>query len=83
MYGDLGACYDDLLQGLHRYEFLGISYNGYRRMRKNNSGFRLSSVQVLISDKLTVKIMAYACKMAEITDAGIYCKLPKPGSVII
>jgi hypothetical protein len=33
-----------------------------------NMSFRLS---VLIMNKLTVKIMAYACKMAEITDAGI------------
>uniref|UniRef100_A0A804R1C9 SNARE-interacting protein KEULE n=1 Tax=Zea mays TaxID=4577 RepID=A0A804R1C9_MAIZE len=30
-----------------------------------------SSWKVLIMDKFTVKIMAYACKMAEITDAGI------------
>ncbi|TVU12758.1 hypothetical protein EJB05_46428 [Eragrostis curvula] len=30
-----------------------------------------SAWKVLIMDKFTVKIMAYACKMAEITDAGI------------
>ncbi|KAF0903315.1 hypothetical protein E2562_026591 [Oryza meyeriana var. granulata] len=30
-----------------------------------------SSWKVLIMDKFTVRIMAYACKMAEITDAGI------------
>ncbi|KAK8445095.1 hypothetical protein SEVIR_9G259500v4 [Setaria viridis] len=30
-----------------------------------------SSWKVLIMDKFTVKIMGYACKMAEITDAGI------------
>jgi hypothetical protein len=29
-------------------------------------------------DKFTVKIMAYACKMAEITDAGISRKFPRP-----
>jgi hypothetical protein len=34
-------------------------------------------------DKFTVKIMAYACKMAEITDAGISCKPFKPRHVII
>ena len=40
--------------------------------------FHLSYLQVLIMDKFTVKIMAYACKMAEITDAGISRKLPGP-----
>jgi hypothetical protein len=34
-------------------------------------------------DKFTVKIMGYACKMAEITDAGISCKFPRPGYMII
>lgn len=31
-------------------------------------------LQVLIMDKLTVKIMSYACKMADITDEGVSCK---------
>lgn len=30
--------------------------------------------QVLIMDKITVKIMSYACKMADITQAGVSCK---------
>jgi len=34
-------------------------------------------------DKFTVKIMAYACKMAEITDAGISRKLPGPWWIVI
>lgn len=42
-----------------------------------------SHMQVLIMDKFTVKIMAYACKMAEITDAGISCESLKPGHVAI
>ena len=28
-------------------------------------------------DKLTVKIMSYACKMADITDEGVSCKKHK------
>lgn len=28
-------------------------------------------------DKLTVKIMSYACKMADITDEGVSCKNQK------
>ena len=31
--------------------------------------------QVLIMDEVTVKVMSYSCKMADITDEGISCKL--------
>jgi len=31
--------------------------------------------QVLIMDKVTIKVMSYSCKMADITDEGISCKL--------
>jgi hypothetical protein len=50
---------------------------------KSVTSFSLTPVQVLIMDKFTVKIIGYACKMAEITDAGVSCKLPKPGHVIV
>lgn len=30
--------------------------------------------QVLIMDKVTVKVMSYSCKMADITDQGVSCK---------
>lgn len=30
--------------------------------------------QVLIMDKLTVKIMSFSCKMADITEEGVSCK---------
>jgi hypothetical protein len=45
--------------------------------QKTVTVFSLILAQVLIMDKFTVKIIGYACKMAEITDAGISCKLPK------
>jgi predicted membrane channel-forming protein YqfA (hemolysin III family) len=31
-------------------------------------------LQVLIMDKLTVKIMSFSCKMADITEEGVSCK---------
>lgn len=34
----------------------------------------LSWPQVLIMDKVTVKVMSHSCKMADITDQGISCK---------
>lgn len=40
--------------------------------------FRLLYLQVLIMDTFTVKIMGSACKMAEITDAGISRKFLGP-----
>lgn len=33
------------------------------------------TLQVLIMDEMTVKVMSYSCKMADITDEGISCKL--------
>lgn len=32
------------------------------------------SVQVLIMDKVTVKVLSHCCKMSDITDQGISCK---------
>lgn len=32
------------------------------------------AMQVLIMDKVTVKVMSHSCKMADITDQGVSCK---------
>lgn len=40
--------------------------------------FSISCMQVLIMDKFTVKVMSYSCKMSDITDEGISCKLKTP-----
>lgn len=34
----------------------------------------INIVQVLIMDRITVKVMSCSCKMADITDEGISCK---------
>ncbi|CAN1333121.1 SNARE-interacting protein KEULE [Linum perenne] len=43
-------------------------------LRSAKSGDSKSTWKVLIMDKLTVKIMSYACKMADITQEGVSCK---------
>ncbi|KAJ8449356.1 hypothetical protein Cgig2_002488 [Carnegiea gigantea] len=40
-------------------------------LRSGKTGDSNSSWKVLIMDRFTVKIMSYACKMADITDAGV------------
>jgi syntaxin-binding protein 1 len=40
-------------------------------LRSTKTGDTKSSWKVLIVDKVTVKIMSYACKMADITDEGV------------
>ncbi|KAL8053657.1 hypothetical protein ABFX02_05G087100 [Erythranthe guttata] len=43
----------------------------YEMLRSAKTGDSKSSWKVLIMDKVTVKIMSYACKMADITDEGV------------
>ncbi|KAL8484581.1 hypothetical protein ACS0TY_027038 [Phlomoides rotata] len=43
----------------------------YEMLRSTKTGDSKSSWKVLIMDKLTVKIMSYACKMADITEEGV------------
>ncbi|KAL1568974.1 STXBP unc-18 S1 [Salvia divinorum] len=43
----------------------------YEMLRSAKTGDSKSSWKVLIMDKLTVKIMSYACKMADITEEGV------------
>ncbi|PRQ18028.1 putative sec1-like protein [Rosa chinensis] len=43
----------------------------HEMLRSCKSGDSKSTWKVLIMDKLTVKIMSYACKMADITDEGV------------
>ncbi|CAI0476761.1 unnamed protein product [Linum tenue] len=43
-------------------------------LRSAKAGDSRSTWKVLIMDKLTVKIMSYACKMADITQEGVSCK---------
>jgi syntaxin-binding protein 1 len=40
-------------------------------LRSAKTGSSKSTWKVLIMDKLTVKIMSYACKMADITQEGV------------
>ncbi|KAF3493466.1 hypothetical protein DY000_02057823 [Brassica cretica] len=43
----------------------------YEMLRSAKTGSSKSTWKVLIMDKLTVKIMSYACKMADITQEGV------------
>ncbi|KAJ4716045.1 SNARE-interacting protein KEULE [Melia azedarach] len=43
----------------------------YEMLRSAKSGNSKSTWKVLIMDKLTVKIMSYSCKMADITQEGV------------
>ncbi|KAK9927445.1 hypothetical protein M0R45_024628 [Rubus argutus] len=43
----------------------------HEMLRSCKTGDSKSTWKVLIMDKLTVKIMSYACKMADITDEGV------------
>ncbi|KAJ0229159.1 SNARE-interacting protein KEULE [Hirschfeldia incana] len=43
----------------------------YEMLRSTKTGSSTSTWKVLIMDKLTVKIMSHACKMADITDEGV------------
>ncbi|XP_042007569.1 SNARE-interacting protein KEULE-like isoform X1 [Salvia splendens] len=43
----------------------------YEMLRSTKTGDSKSSWKVLIMDKLTVRIMSYACKMADITEEGV------------
>ncbi|XP_042024624.1 SNARE-interacting protein KEULE-like isoform X1 [Salvia splendens] len=43
----------------------------YEMLRSAKTGDSKSSWKVLIMDKITVKIMSYACKMADITEEGV------------
>ncbi|XP_023533702.1 SNARE-interacting protein KEULE-like isoform X1 [Cucurbita pepo subsp. pepo] len=43
----------------------------HEMLRSAKTGDSKSTWKVLIMDKLTVKIMSYACKMADITDEGV------------
>ncbi|EPS73965.1 hypothetical protein M569_00789 [Genlisea aurea] len=43
----------------------------YEMLRSTKTGDSKSSWKVLIMDKVTVKVMSYACKMADITEEGI------------
>nr|GMD75005.1 SNARE-interacting protein KEULE-like [Ipomoea batatas] len=48
--------------------FAGLLYEMLRSARSKDSK---STWKVLIMDKLTVKIISYACKMADITEEGV------------
>uniref|UniRef100_A0A2C9WAF0 Uncharacterized protein n=1 Tax=Manihot esculenta TaxID=3983 RepID=A0A2C9WAF0_MANES len=62
----------------------GAEYKNFRQisrerllhemLRSAKAGDSKSTWKVLIMDKLTVKVMSYACKMADITQEGVSCK---------
>lgn len=43
----------------------------YEMLRSTKTGDSKSTWKVLIMDKVTIKIMSYACKMADITEQGV------------
>ncbi|XP_058190987.1 SNARE-interacting protein KEULE-like isoform X4 [Rhododendron vialii] len=43
----------------------------YEMLRSTKSGDSKSTWKVLVMDRVTVKIMSYACKMADITEEGV------------
>ncbi|KAL7207282.1 hypothetical protein ACSBR1_029276 [Camellia fascicularis] len=45
----------------------------YEMLRSMKTGGSKSTWKVLIMDKVTVKIMSYSCKMADITEEGVSC----------
>lgn len=42
-----------------------------------------TSLQVLIMDKVTVKVMSSTCKMADITDQGVSCELRMQWTLLV
>ncbi|TXG70282.1 hypothetical protein EZV62_005217 [Acer yangbiense] len=62
----------------------GVDYKNFRQitrerllhemLRSAKTGNSKSTWKVLIMDKLTVKIMSYSCKMADITQEGVSCE---------
>ncbi|XP_047972329.1 SNARE-interacting protein KEULE-like [Salvia hispanica] len=64
---------DTSSQGSEYKNFRQISRDRllYEMLRSAKTGDSKSSWKVLIMDKITVKIMSYACKMADITEEGV------------
>ncbi|XP_047981241.1 SNARE-interacting protein KEULE-like isoform X1 [Salvia hispanica] len=64
---------DTASQGSEYKNFRQISRDRllYEMLRSTKTGDSKSSWKVLIMDKLTVRIMSYACKMADITEEGV------------
>ncbi|KAI3453570.1 hypothetical protein Pfo_010233 [Paulownia fortunei] len=64
---------DTSSQGSEYKNFRQISRDRllYEMLRSAKTGDSKSSWKVLIMDKVTVKIMSYACKMADITEEGV------------
>ncbi|XP_057766763.1 SNARE-interacting protein KEULE-like isoform X3 [Salvia miltiorrhiza] len=64
---------DTSSQGSEYKNFRQISRDRllYEMLRSAKTGDSKSSWKVLIMDKLTVKVMSYACKMADITEEGV------------
>ncbi|XP_057773551.1 SNARE-interacting protein KEULE-like [Salvia miltiorrhiza] len=64
---------DTSSQGSEYKNFRQISRDRllYEMLRSAKTGDSKSSWKVLIMDKLTVKIMSYSCKMADITEEGV------------
>ncbi|XP_042491072.1 SNARE-interacting protein KEULE-like [Macadamia integrifolia] len=46
----------------------------HEMLRSAKTGDSKSTWKVLIMDKVTVKVMSYSCKMADITEEGVSCK---------
>ncbi|XP_010546254.1 PREDICTED: SNARE-interacting protein KEULE [Tarenaya hassleriana] len=64
---------DSSSQGVDYKNFRQITRDRllYEMLRSAKTGSSKSTWKVLIMDKLTVKIMSYACKMADITQEGV------------
>ncbi|KAL1556786.1 STXBP unc-18 S1 [Salvia divinorum] len=64
---------DTASQGSEYKNFRQISRDRllYEMLRSTKTGDSKSSWKVLIMDKLTVRIMSYACKMTDITEEGV------------
>ncbi|XP_051119489.1 SNARE-interacting protein KEULE [Andrographis paniculata] len=64
---------DTSSQGSEYKNFRQISRDRllYEMLRSAKTGDSKSSWKVLIMDKVTVKVMSYACKMADITEEGV------------
>ncbi|KAG8374793.1 hypothetical protein BUALT_Bualt10G0032600 [Buddleja alternifolia] len=64
---------DTSSQGSEYKNFRQISRDRllYEMLRSTKTGDSKSSWKVLIMDKVTVKIMSFACKMADITEEGV------------
>ncbi|THU60436.1 hypothetical protein C4D60_Mb07t12690 [Musa balbisiana] len=64
-----GAFQTGAAWALARAQALGASGERLSKPRRPNQDFRSGSV--LIMDKITVKVMSYSCKMADITEEGV------------